>query len=206
MSSIAYPCSRIARSSATALAGVSRPTALPMRACLVGYAENTSANPLLCGRDRAQPRVPYRKPGDAGAALRIGDIGDQPLVVNLLERERDCDDATVELGNGDLGGDVERRHSVVVVLPLRPRTGQAQALQDRDVQRGQMRHVPGVVIATGGDGGRRRPRPRPARWSPSRRRCRAARAGSASAVRNDAQNTGSARPPASSIAAHSAST
>src|SRR6476660_6142757 len=39
---MAYPASRMARNSATALAGVSNPTALPMRACLVGYAENTS--------------------------------------------------------------------------------------------------------------------------------------------------------------------
>ena len=32
----------MARSSAIALAGVSSPTAFPMRECLVGYAENTT--------------------------------------------------------------------------------------------------------------------------------------------------------------------
>ena len=56
-----YPASRIARSSATALAGVSRPTALPMRACLVGYAENTSATRLSRGGDvRAAGRAARR--------------------------------------------------------------------------------------------------------------------------------------------------
>ncbi len=45
---------------------------------------------------------------DAGAAFRIGDVGDQTLVVNLLEGERNRDDATVELRHRDLGGDVER--------------------------------------------------------------------------------------------------
>ena len=48
------------------------------------------------------------------------------------------------------------RHTVVVVVPLRPRTGQAQALQDRDIQRGKVCHVPGVVVAACGDGGGRR--------------------------------------------------
>ena len=108
----------MARNSATALAGVSSPTALPMRACLVGYAENTTATRLSCGANRRAVARADREAGDAGAALRIGDVGDQTLVVNLLEGERDRDDASVELRHRDLGRDVERAEAVVVVVPL----------------------------------------------------------------------------------------
>ena len=106
-------------------------------------------HPLLRCRNRPQPRVFDGQAGDAGAALRVGDVRDQPLVVNLLERERDRDDAAVELRDRHLGGHVERAEPVIIVVPLRPRTGQAQALQDRDVQVGQVCHIPGVVVAAG---------------------------------------------------------
>ena len=155
-------------------------------------------------RNRAQPGVFDGQPGHAGAPFWIGDIGDQTFVVNLLERERNRDDTTVELRHRDLGGDVERRQPVVVVLPLRAGTGQAQALQDRDVQRGEMGHVPAVVVAACGDGGRC--------GAAGREHRRHHRVGGAeqvkqpgSAVRSEAQNTGSGRPPAFSIARHSAS-
>ena len=95
----------------------------------------------------AQPRVPDRQAGDPGAALRVGDIGDQAVVVNLLERERNCDDAAVELRNRHLTGHVQRAEPVVVVAPLVPRAGQAQALQDRDVQRRKVFDIPAVVVA-----------------------------------------------------------
>ena len=108
---------------------------------------------LVLRRDGAQPRVAHREARHPGTALRIGDVGDQALVVNLLERERDGDDAPVELRHRDLGGDVERADAVVVVVPLRPRAGQAQALQYRNVQRGKVCHVPGVVAAARGHGG-----------------------------------------------------
>ena len=60
-------------------------------------------------------------------------------------------------------------------------TGQAQPLQDRDVQRGELRDVPGVVVAARADRRRRRRHRPPAPSSPSRRRCRGARAGRAPA-------------------------
>ena len=106
-------------------------------------------HPLGRGRDCPQPGMFDGQAGDALAAFRVGDVADQALVVNLLERERDCDDAAVEFRDCHLGGHVERAHPVVVVMPLRPRTGQAQSLQDRDVQGGQMFHVPGVVGSAG---------------------------------------------------------
>ena len=94
-----------------------------------------------------QLRMPDRQPRDPRAALRVGDIGDQPVVVNLFERERNCDDAAVELGYRDLTGHVERAEAVVVVTPLIPRAGQTQALQDRDVQGRKVFDVPAVVVA-----------------------------------------------------------
>ncbi len=110
---------------------------------------------LVPRRDGAQPRVPHREARYACAAFRVGNVGDQAHVVNLLERERDRDDAPVELRHRHLRRDIERAEAVVVVLPGRPRAGQAQPLQDRDVQCGKVCHVPCVVIATrrhrGGD-------------------------------------------------------
>ncbi len=76
-------------------------------------------HPLFRGRDRPQPGMSHGQTGDARATLRVGDVGDQALVVNLLERERDCDDAAVEFRDGHLGGHIERAETVVVVVPLR---------------------------------------------------------------------------------------
>ena len=73
-------------------------------------------------------------PGDAGGALGVGDVRRQAVLVDLLERERHGDQAAVELGHGDLGRGVERRDALVVVLPGRAAAGQAQRLQDRDVE------------------------------------------------------------------------
>ncbi len=111
-------------------------------------------DPLVRGHHVSQPGVPHREACDPGTALRIGHVRDQPLVVDLLERERNRDDASVELGNGHLGGHVERRHAVVVARPLAARTRKAQALQDGHVQRRQMRDVPLVIRAARADGRR----------------------------------------------------
>ena len=56
---------------------------------------------------------------------------DSPVGVDFLEGERDRDDATVELRHSHLRRDVERRQSVVVLVPGGAATGQAQPLQDR---------------------------------------------------------------------------
>ena len=104
---------------------------------------------LVGGSDMTQPRMPDRQPGHSRTAFRVGHIGDQPVVVDLLERERDRDDPAVELGHRDLGGDVQRGQAVVVAQPLFPWAGQAQALQDRDIQGRKVFDVPAVVVAAG---------------------------------------------------------
>ena len=97
--------------------------------------------------------------GDAGhprASLRIGDVARQPVLVDLLERERCGDDAAVELGNGDLVGRVERRHALVGGLPLLATRGEAETLQDRDVECLHPLDVPCLVVAAGARRARRR--------------------------------------------------
>ena len=94
-------------------------------------------------------------PGHPGAALGVGDVGGQPVGVDLLERERHGDDAgrrtrAPRPGWRRPAGDSPSS------LPAHcaRRAGQAQALQDRDVQRGQCADVPGLVVAAGRRGGR----------------------------------------------------
>ncbi len=66
-------------SSRTALAGVSRPTALPIRECLVGYADSISAILPLGRRDVPQPRVPDRDAGHPGGPLGVGHVDGQAV-------------------------------------------------------------------------------------------------------------------------------
>ena len=72
---------RARRSSTIALAGVSRPTALPTRACLVGKEDSTIA--VRCSRavQRPQPGVADREPREPRAALEVGRV-----VQTALER------------------------------------------------------------------------------------------------------------------------
>ena len=95
-----------------------------------------------------------RDAGHAVAPLGIGDVARQAVLVDLLERERRRDDAPVELRDRDLVGRVERRDAVVVGEPLLAARGQAEALQDRDVERRHAGDVPRLVVAAGR--GRRR--------------------------------------------------
>ena len=108
---------------------------------------------LLRGRHVPEPGVRDGGPGQAGAALGVGDVAGQAVAVDLLEGERHRDDAAVELGDGDLGGRVQRGDPVVGLRPVRARAGQAQALQDGDVQGGHPLHVPGLVVAARARGG-----------------------------------------------------
>ena len=143
----------------------------------------------------------YGDPGDAGAAFRIGDVGGQTLVVDLLERERNRDDAAVELRHRDLGGDVERRQPSSLSRP------------------GARGYSSGTGPAGSGCPGRRarprsscrrrrRPSPRragvPAGGEHGGHHCvggaEQRRAAPARPSRSEAQNTGSGRPPASSMA------
>ena len=104
-------------------------------------------DPLVRVRDVPQPGVAHGDAGDAGRALGIGHVDREPVGVELLEGERHGDQPAVELGDGDLGRDVERREAVVAARPRVAAGGEAEPLQDRDVQRGQLRDVPGLVVA-----------------------------------------------------------
>ncbi len=67
-----YPASLSASSTRTAEAGVSRPTALPTRECLVGYAVKTSASFLsafgLCRSTACRTAIPATRPARSGSA------------------------------------------------------------------------------------------------------------------------------------------
>lgn len=75
-------------------------------------------DPLLGGRDVAQPGVAHGDSGDAGGALGVGDVRGQAVLVDLLEREGHGDQTAVELGHRDLTGGVERGDTLVVALPV----------------------------------------------------------------------------------------
>jgi hypothetical protein len=104
---------------------------------------------LVRACDVAKSRVAYGDPGDPGGALGVGDIGRQAVLVDLLEGERDGDQAAVELRDGDLAGRVERGDALVALLPGGTRTGQAQGLEDRHVEACEGTRVPGLVVAAG---------------------------------------------------------
>ena len=89
-------------------------------------------------------------PATRAARSGSGDVDRQPVGVELLERERHGDQPAVELGHGDLGRDVERGEAVVVGRPVGAAAGEAEALQDRDVQRSQFGDVPRLVVAARG--------------------------------------------------------
>ena len=154
---------------------------------------------------RAQPGVPHGQPGHPGTPFGVGDVGDEAFVVDLLERERNRDDAAVEFRNRDLGRDIKRTEAVVVVLPLGAGTGQAQTLQDRDVECREVCDVPAVVVTACSDrcrDGTARGQHRHHHRVGSGEGFERARA----AVRSDAQYSGNARPPADSMARQSDST
>ncbi len=113
------------------------------------------SNATLGGGNVAQLAVTDRDPGDTGGALDVGgDVGGQSVGVDFLEGERDGDYATVELRHSHLRRDVERRQSVVVLVPGGAATGQAQppAGSGRRVQR-VLRHPRLRRPPTGGRGG-----------------------------------------------------
>lgn len=108
--------------------------------------------------------VAYGDSGDASGALGVGDVGREAVLVDLLEGERDGDQAAVELGDGDLTGRVERGDALVALLPGGTRAGQAERLENRHVQAGQGARVPGLVVAMRPTPRRAWCRPRPERW------------------------------------------
>ena len=94
-------------------------------------------------------------PATRAHALGVGDVGDQPVVVDLLERERNGDDAARRTRAPRPGW---RRPAGVRPSSLAAHcargAGQAQALQDRDVQSGEVRRRPSLVVAAGRRGRR----------------------------------------------------
>ena len=137
--------------------------------------------------------------------LGVGDVAGQAVRAGLLEGERDGDEATVEFGDRDLGGGVQRGQPLVAAGPLGAGGGQAQALEDGHVQAGERADVPFLVgPARPGGGGH----------EPARREdghddgVRGAQRGDQPrlAVRSDEQNTGSGWPPAAVTASASACT
>ena len=124
-------------------------------AVLGGVGREHQRDLALGRRDVAQPRVVDGDAGHPGATLGVGDVARQPVLVDLLERERCGDDAAVELGDGDLVGGVERGHALVGRLPLLAAGRQAQALEDRDVERLHPLDVPRLVVAAGARRSRR---------------------------------------------------
>ena len=121
---------------------------------LGGVRRQDQRDPSLRRGDVPQSGVVDRDLGDPPAALGIGDVVRQSVAVGLLEGERHRDDPAVELRHRHLGGHVERRHALVRVGPGRPTPGQAQSLQDRDVEGSQCPDVPGLVVTAGAGGGR----------------------------------------------------
>src|SRR5690606_40091599 len=101
--------------------------------------------------------VPYGDPGDPRGALGVGGVEGEAVLVGLLERERDGDDAAVELGDRDLRRGVQRGQPVVAVRPGVPAGGEAEALEDRVVLVGDGADIPRFIVAA--RAGRRGPRP-----------------------------------------------
>ena len=79
--STGIPSACSASSSRSALAGVSRPTAIPTFACFVGKLVSSSATRRSRRRQVAQPRAAHREPRDPRAALEVGHVA----------RDRDAD-------------------------------------------------------------------------------------------------------------------
>jgi hypothetical protein len=99
--------------------------------------------------DVSQPGQGDRGAGHPFRPLGVGDVPRQAVAVELLERERHADQPAVELGDGHLGGRVQRAQAAAGGGPLGPRRGQAQRLDDGDVEGGDGAGVPGLVVAAG---------------------------------------------------------
>ena len=108
-------------------------------------------DPPLRGWYVAQLRVLDGDAGDPRGAFGVWHVGGEPVWPHFLERERDGDQSSVEFGDGDLGCGVHWGQAVVAGVPLFARTGQAQPLQDWDVELGQGADVPFLVAAAGPD-------------------------------------------------------
>ena len=123
---------------------------IPDAGVLGGVGRQHDGDSPIRRRDQAQPGMVHGQPRHAGAALQVRNVVWQAVGVDLLEREGDGDDPPIELRHRHLGGDIVGTHAVIRRLPGLPAPGHGQALQDRDIQLGQLLHVPGALISTGG--------------------------------------------------------
>ncbi len=87
--------------------------------------------------------------GDPGGPLGVGDVDGQPVGVDLLERERHGDEPAVELRDRHLGAASSGDSPSSLAAHVGAAAGQAQALQDRHVERGERADVPGLVVPAG---------------------------------------------------------
>src|ERR1700736_1375710 len=76
---------------------------------------------------RSQPCVGDRESGESAATLPVRNVADPPLPL-LLEAEGGSDDPAVELRQGDLHRDVERREATNAGGPGHPRAGAGDRL------------------------------------------------------------------------------
>ncbi|SLD08200.1 Uncharacterised protein [Mycobacteroides abscessus subsp. massiliense] len=127
---------------------------IPDPCMLGGIRGEDHGDPALTGRYRSKFCVPQGNTRHPRATLRVGNIGDEPVAVYLLEGERHGDDASVEFRDRHLSGDIQRAHAVVVGVPILTGAGQTQSLQDRDIKSRKMSHAPFIIGSPGAHGRR----------------------------------------------------
>ena len=104
---------------------------------------------LLPVRNMSQPGMPVGDTGQAGAPLRIRHIGNQPLGVIFLKRERHGNQPAIKLGHRNLRRHIPWAQPLIGFLPLGPGIRQGQPLDNRNVQRGELRNIPRLIVPAG---------------------------------------------------------
>ena len=112
---------------------------------------------LLPVRNVPQPGMPVGDTGQAGAPLRIRHIGNQPLGVIFLKRERHGNQPAIKLGHRNLRRHIPWAQPLIGFFPLGPGIRQGQPLDNRNVQCGELRNIPRLIIPAGPHTGGFRP-------------------------------------------------
>ena len=141
--------SRSARRRRTALAGVSRPTALPIRACLVGYDDSTTATRRSAGgmcRSRARATaVPATRPARSGS----GTYRDRPSPSSSLNENGTLISRPSNSGMATWVAASSGRQAAVGGGPRARGEVRHSACRIGDVEGGDGAGVPGLVVAAG---------------------------------------------------------
>ena len=127
---------------------------------------------LLPVRNMPQPGMPVGNTGQAGAPLRIRHIGNQPLGVIFLKRERHGNQPAIKLGHRNLRRHIPRAQPLIRFFPLGPGIRQGQPLDNRNVQRGELRNIPRLIVPAGTHTGGLRPAGRQHRGDECVARCK----------------------------------